>query len=87
MSYYDNINQGDKYMCDRCNVAQLRHDEYMNNVRDIEGSDDHMRYCDECRNFIIIRKFKCLKCLTTGTLRNERILPKVCCKQEVSWSA
>ncbi len=72
MSYYDNINQGDKYMCDRCNVAQLRHDEYMNNVRDIEGSDDHMRYCDECRNWINLQTWTDKN--GKHTLRSERLV-------------
>jgi hypothetical protein len=85
LSYYDEINQGNKYLCDRCNVVQLRYDEYENNVRDIVDNTEKMRYCDECRNFIILRKFICLKCKSKGTMRNERILPKVCCKQEVSW--
>jgi len=86
MEYYDDINQGDWYLCDRCEVAKLRQDEYENNVRDIVSSDEKMRYCDECRNYIVIKKFKCLKCSSTGTLRSERILPKVCCGEEVIWS-
>lgn len=52
MSYYDGINSGEKYFCDRCGITQLRYDEYNNNVRDIVDSKDKMRYCDECRNWI-----------------------------------
>ena len=80
MEYYEGINQGDWYLCDRCNVAKLRQDEYENNVR---GDN---RYCDECTNWIVIKRFKCSKCNNTGTLRSERILPKVCCGEEVIWS-
>ena len=82
MDYY---NVGDTYMCDRCNVAKLRHDEYENNVRDIVGSDDKMRYCDECRNFIKMRKWSCSKCSSTGTLRNERLLDLNHCGELVLW--
>ena len=85
MDYWEGKNQGDYYLCDRCNVSKLSHYEYEGNIREIEGSNDFMRYCDECRNYIILRKFICLKCKSKGTMRNERILPKVCCKQEVSW--
>ena len=33
MEYYDGINNGDFYLCDRCNVAKLNDYEYENNVR------------------------------------------------------
>jgi len=79
MEYYEGINNGDFYLCDRCNVAKLNDYEYENNVR---GEN---RYCDECRNYIILKRFKCLKCNSSGTLRSERLLPKVCCGEEVVW--
>jgi hypothetical protein len=79
MEYYEGINQGDFYLCDRCQVAKLNDYEYENNVR---GEN---RYCDECRNYIILKRFKCLKCNSQGTLRSERLLPKVCCGEEVTW--
>ena len=85
MEYYEGINQGDFYLCDRCNVAKLNDYEYENNVRDIVGSEEKMRYCDECKNWIILKRFKCLKCNSQGTLRSERLLPKVCCGEEVTW--
>ncbi len=40
--FWDNINQGMVYNCDRCEVVELRADEYENNQR--RG----FRYCDEC---------------------------------------
>ena len=36
-------------------------------------------------DWIILKKWECNKCHSSGTMRNERLLPKVCCKQEVSW--
>ena len=81
MEYYEGVNQGDDYMCDRCEIVKLTYDEYTNNY----NPDNNNRYCQECTNYIIIRKWKCNTCESTGTMRNERLLPKVCCKQEVSW--
>ena len=86
MEYYDGINQGDDYMCDRCEIVKLSYNEYTNNIRAIEGSNDFMRYCHECRNYIILKKWKCNTCESSGTMRSERLLPKVCCGQEVIWS-
>jgi|APSaa5957512535_1039671.scaffolds.fasta_scaffold36696_3 hypothetical protein len=85
MDYYTGINSGDSYLCDRCNVAKLRADEFNGNMRAIEGSNDFMRYCEECTNYIIIRKWKCNTCESTGSMRHERILPKVCCEENVIW--
>ena len=82
MEYYEGINQGDSYLCDRCNVAKLHIDEYYGNHNPTRDN----RYCNECTTYIILRKWKCDKCESSGTLRNERLLPKVCCGQEVSWS-
>ena len=73
-------------MCDRCEIVKLDYDEYINNIRAIEGSNDFMRYCDECRNYIILKKWNCNTCESSGTMRNERLVPKVCCGQEVIWS-
>jgi len=84
LEYYDGINQGDDYLCDRCNVSKLRYDEYENNIRNM--GEEQMRYCDECRNYIVLKRFKCNKCGNTGTMRNERILPKICCGELLVWS-
>lgn len=73
MEYWEGINQGDDYMCDRCNVVKLRADEFNDNVRDIVDSTDKMRYCDECRNYINIQTWTD-KDGNTHTLRSERIL-------------
>ena len=81
MDYWTGKNQGDYYLCDRCNISKLSHYEYEDN----HNPDNDNRYCTECTTYIILRKWKCNKCQSSGTMRNERILPKVCCKQEVSW--
>jgi hypothetical protein len=31
ITYYEGINQGDHYLCDRCEVAKLSYEEYTNN--------------------------------------------------------
>ena len=81
MSYWEGKNQGDYYLCDRCNVSKLSHYEYEGNY----NPDNNNRYCTECVNYIIIRKWKCNNCESTGTMRHERILPKVCCEENVIW--
>jgi hypothetical protein len=81
MDYWTGKNQGDYYLCDRCNVAKLSEYEYEGN----HNPDTNNRYCTECVNWIILKKWECNKCHCSGTMRNERLLPKVCCKQEVSW--
>jgi hypothetical protein len=73
MEYYEGINQGDDYMCDRCEVAKLRVDEFNDNIRDIVDSDDKMRYCDECRNYINLQTWTD-KDGNTHTLRSERLI-------------
>ena len=73
MSYYEGINSGESYFCDRCNIAKLSEYEFYNNVRDIVDSDDKMRYCDECRNYITLQTW-IDKEGNTHTLRSERIL-------------
>jgi len=87
LEYYEGINNGDFYLCDRCQVAKLRFDEYYGNVRDIVDSEEKMRYCDECRNWIILKKWKCEVCNASGTHRSERIVTLTHCKENVIWSA
>ena len=73
MLYYEGINKGELYFCDRCNVVKLREDEYINN---------HMmngcRYCDECRCYMKLQKAKCIYCNNEWSKRSERILPFEC---------
>ena len=86
MEYYDGINEGSDYMCDRCEIVKLSYEEYSNNTRDIIESGETMRYCEECKNYIILKKWNCNICESSGTMRSERLLPKVCCGQEVIWN-
>ena len=81
MDYWEGKNQGDYYLCDRCNVSKLSEYEYEGNY----NPDNNNRYCTECVNYIIIRKWKCNNCESSGTMRHERILPKVCCEENVIW--
>lgn len=71
--FYEGINSGYKYFCDRCGVTKLREDEYTNNHM-INGC----RYCDECRCYIKLQVYKCIYCNKSETKRSERILPMVC---------
>ena len=73
MSYWEGKNQGDYYLCDRCNVSKLSEYEYEGNIREIEGSNDFMRYCDECRNYINLQTFTD-KDGNFHTLRSERLI-------------
>jgi len=62
--YYSNINDAQKYICDRCGVAELRVDEYQNN-RNERGV-----YCEECWNWIHLITWTDSK--GYHTLRSER---------------
>jgi hypothetical protein len=73
MNYWEGKNKGDYYLCDRCNVSKLSHYEYEGNIREIEGSNDFMRYCDECRNWINLQHYTD-KQGNKHTLRSERII-------------
>jgi len=76
MYFFEHINQGESYFCDKCNIVELRYDEYINNYM-FNG----FTYCDECRNFIKIQKFKCIYCNNEWSIRSERLLHKECeCK-------
>ena len=67
MDYY---NMGDVYMCDRCLVAKLRHDEYESNICKC-GCDK--RYCDECWRWKTLQVFKDENG-NTYKIRSERIV-------------
>lgn len=78
MDFWDHINIGESYLCDRCNVVELRNDEYNNKYREF-------RYCDECFRYINLSKWKCHICNTTGTHRSERTINIYHCDEPVSW--
>jgi len=72
LSFYDHINNAEKYLCDRCNIVELREDEWSNN------QNERGIYCDECWNWIHLKTWKCKKCNSSGTIRSERIVIKKC---------
>jgi hypothetical protein len=71
--YWKEINLGNYYLCDRCKIVKLRVDEYDNNIRHIENSNDYMRYCDECRNWLTLQTWTDSRG-DKHTIRSERIL-------------
>ena len=77
--WYENVRNGWEALCDRCN-ENINRDEFFTQ-RNQRGV-----YCEGCWNWIHLKKWKCNNCESSGTMRNERLLPKVCCGQEVSWS-
>ena len=77
--WYENVRNGDQYLCDRCNDKVLNIDEFRYN-RNNRGV-----YCDGCRNWIELKKWKCDICGSKGTIRSEKLPIKVCCGKEVSW--
>jgi len=71
--FYIGINQGEKYWCDRCNTQPLTEREYVENFM-----KNGCRYCDECRCWMKLQKFKCIYCLKEWSHRGERLLPFEC---------
>lgn len=65
MDFWDRINNGETYLCDRCNVVELRFDEFRFNW------NAPYHYCDECWNWIHLQKWTD-KNGNHHTLRSER---------------
>jgi len=80
--YYEGVNHPEVdisgYCCDRCNTQPLTEYEYINNIRNIYNSNDKLRYCNECTNWIIINKFKCIYCNNSWSCRSEREIEPKC---------
>ena len=76
--WYENVRNGFVPLCDRCN-ENICKEEFDSN------RNDRGVYCGKCWNWIHIKRFKCKQCENSGTLRSERILPKVCCGEQVTW--
>ena len=64
-TFYDHLNNGEKYLCDRCNVVELLEHEYKFNHAN--GSI----YCELCWNWIHLKKWTDEKG-NKHTLRSER---------------
>ena len=78
LEWYECVRAGLEALCDRCN-ENISKDNFDSN-RNQRGV-----YCYSCWNFIHLRKWKCNTCKSTGTMRNERLLPKICCEENVIW--
>ena len=77
--WYENVRNGFVPLCDRCNDG-INRDEFFSQ-RNPRGV-----YCYSCWNWIHLRKWKCNVCDSTGSLRSEKLLPILHCKEEVTWS-
>ena len=75
MNFYDHLNNAEKYLCDKCNVVELREDEYLNNWKpDNTGNNtEGFRYCQECWCYIHLQYWTDIDG-NKHTLRSERIL-------------
>lgn len=72
MDYYDQINDGNKYACDKCEVVNLSEFEFNNYIQ------YQYHYCELCWNYIHLKKGKC-KCGSTMTNRSEYPSAKITC--------
>ena len=63
--YYDHLNNGEKYTCDKCQTATLGAHEY----------DQYIvmqyHYCELCWNYVHLKKGICDKCGSSMTNRSE----------------
>jgi len=63
--YYDGINNGGKYECDKCNKVALSPQEYISYIR------GQFHYCEICWNYIHLKKGTCDSCGNESTNRGE----------------
>ena len=64
MSYYEQINEGNKYACDKCQVVNLSENEYENYIQ------YQFHYCELCWNYLHLKKGVC-SCGSVMTNRSE----------------
>ena len=76
--YYDHLNNGETYTCDRCKTAELGAHEYDQYIK------FQYHYCEPCWNYTRLKKGTCT-CGSTMTNRSEteKILIKCGCGKEV----
>jgi len=76
--YYDHLNNGETYTCDRCKTAKLGAHEYDQYIK------FQYHYCEPCWNYMRLKKGTCT-CGSTMTNRSEteKILIKCGCGKEV----
>jgi|TARA_R110002012_G_C11287050_1_gene571500 hypothetical protein len=77
--YYDHLNEGEKYTCDRCNTAELGVWEYDQFIK------FQYHYCETCWNYMQLKKGTCDQCGASMTNRSEYaiIFIKCGCGNEV----
>ena len=77
--YYDHLNAGEKYTCDRCKTAEIGAYEYDQYIK------FQYHYCEPCWNYMQLKKGTCDQCGSTMTNRSEteKILIKCGCGNEV----
>jgi len=51
--YYDHLNEGEKYSCDKCGVVNLSANEYDNYII------MQYHYCEPCWNYVHLKKGTC----------------------------
>ncbi len=66
MPFYDHLNNGEKYFCDKCNVAELIENEYYTN-----RANGYI-YCELCWNYIRLQSWTD-SMGNKHTLRSERV--------------
>ena len=76
--YYDHLNAGETYTCDKCKTAELGPNEYDQYIK------FQYHYCEPCWNYMKLKKGTCT-CGNTMTNRSdtETILIKCGCGKEV----
>lgn len=76
--YYDQLNDGCKYFCDRCGVCELNQEEFINNIY------KDLRLCEPCFNHSNMKNGEC-ECGAKHSIRtNTRVFVKKCmCGKEV----
>ncbi len=63
--YYDHLNEGEKYSCDKCQVVNLSAIEYDSYII------MQYHYCEGCWNYVHLKKGTCDKCGSYMTNRND----------------
>ena len=81
--YYDHLNAGEKYTCDRCKTAEVGPYEYGQYIK------FQYHYCEPCWNYIHLKKGTCDQCGATMTRRSEYEIIFINCgcgnKVELKW--
>jgi len=63
--YYDRINNGEKYTCDKCGLVNLSAHEYTQFIQ------YQYHYCEPCWNYVHLKQGTCSNCGSQYTNRNE----------------